>query len=219
MPNNLTLKLTVDGSFGLLDLCEETFTYSVSDQSAASGPQAIDVAASAAAGSIDVCLKGMSEQAVLLLLTTKSVTYRLNGESLDRTINENGFVVLAGDPVITSLKLGGNGQTAAVVNIIQLGTLGTPPAVSVVGYNAIAHPLDDGAGGPVSVAQTVFTLPSVPLDPTNVWLSVEGLTYYPVIPIGGTEPPFTISGTTLTLTGTTPIGPLVGGERVEAIYT
>ena len=132
MGNTLSLKLTIAGTFGELSLTEQTFVYSVPGQNAASGPDGVTVLPGDPLGSIDFPLTSLATQAAFLVVSDQRVFYRLNGESLDRVIEADGFVVLSGDPVITSLRLGGNGVNVASVNVIQLGKAGTPPAPPIL---------------------------------------------------------------------------------------
>jgi hypothetical protein len=121
MASSVTLALTVSGQVGKAPLEPTTQTFALSGMTAAVGPQAVKVPAAAAAATIDVCVVPMTTQRLLLIQTDEEVTYQINTDGINRVIEKGGFAVHPGDPVVTALAFGGNGQTDAEVTVYQLG--------------------------------------------------------------------------------------------------
>lgn len=121
MASSLTLGLTISGQVGRVVLEPVTQTFALSGMTASGGPQSIKVPAGAAAATIDACVAAMTEQKVLLILTDEEVTYQINGDLVNRTIEKGGFAIHPGNPIVTALAFGGNGQTDAEVTVVQVG--------------------------------------------------------------------------------------------------
>jgi hypothetical protein len=196
----LTLDLTISGTIGKFTVEPLVVQYQVSSQDAASGPKEVSVPAAAAAGSISVCLEPMATQNLLLLCTDEEVTYRLNGDGVDRTIKPNGFAIHPGNPVVTQLDFGGNGTTAAKVSVFQLGLPGTP--TSTVGGALIVEPEQTAIA-----AQTIFNLTQAPTNPAAVLVFRDGV----LDPLGE----WAVVGTVATFT---PGVAFAGGERVQFVF-
>lgn len=122
MASSLKLSLTVTGQVGKVPFQAFTAEYELTGQTAGLGPQELVVPSGAAPASVDAQVPTLAAQNVLFICTDDEVTYQLNSDAVNRTIRKGGFVIHAGDPVITALAFGGNGSTDASVTIIQLGT-------------------------------------------------------------------------------------------------
>jgi hypothetical protein len=121
--SSIKIEMTISGQVGKVPLTAFQVTYELSGQDAGLGPQEIQVPAAAAAGSITAQVATMpTKQRLLLICTDEEVTYQINGDAVDRTIEKGGVAIHPGDPAVTSLLFGGNGQTDAAVTIIQMGT-------------------------------------------------------------------------------------------------
>lgn len=196
----LTLDLTITGTIGKFAVDPVVVQYQVSGQDAATGPKALKVLAGAAPASVSVCLEPMVTQNLLLICTDEEITYRLNGDGVDRTVKAGGFAIHPGGPVITQLDFGGNGVTDANVTLYQLGLSGTP--VASVGGAMIVEP-EQTAGA----AQTAFVLTQIPTN-TNAFLVFrDGV----LDPVGD----WAVVGTAATFT---PGVAFSGGERVQFVF-
>lgn len=71
-----------------------------------------------------VTIPTMTGQRFVLIATTEPVKYRVNAELTadDKDIEINGFVVLPSTPIVTQIKLTGNGTTAADVYVLAVGS-------------------------------------------------------------------------------------------------
>jgi len=150
------------------------------------------------------------KQTLFLLQTDTEVQVRLNSV-IDRTYSlpAGGIMMLPGLPEVNHLEFTGIASTNATVfvtKIVGTQTLPVPPGG--------ASPPAPGALrtenlGPATIGQTVFALPSVPTNPLNAVLYVEGIGY-----ISPTF--FTISSNSLTWLDV-PFT-LPAGARVEILY-
>lgn len=198
--STLTLDLTISGEIGKFKIEPVTVQYQVSGQDAATGPKAIQVPAAAAPGSVSVLTEPMASQSLLLICTDEEVTYRLNGDGVDRTIKAAGFAIHPGGPVITQLDFGGNGSTNANISIYQLGVPGTP--IASVGGALIVEPEQAAING-----QTVFNLTQIPTNPAALLVFRDGA----LDPVGD----WVVVGSVATFT---PGAAFTGGERVQFVF-
>lgn len=199
MSSAITLALTVSGQIGKVPIEPFQASYALSGQEMATGPKEVTVSAGTSPGGYSVAVEPMSEQTLLLICSDKGITYQLNSDGINRTVGENAFAIHPGDPVVQQLAFGNAGTTDAGVTIFQLGVQGTPP--SGIG-GAIANTDEITA----TVTQTDFTLSAEPADPTKVLVFRDGALQ--------SFSDYTVSGTTLTWTGT----PYAGGERVQIVF-
>jgi len=121
----MKLTLGVEGTIGKFPITPIELIYELAGQTAASGPKQVLVPASAAAGSVSVCVEPMTTQNLLFICADADgagVQYRLNGEVVDREVPAGGFAVHPGGPVVTALAFGNSDATkAADVTVFQLG--------------------------------------------------------------------------------------------------
>jgi hypothetical protein len=119
-----------------------------------------------------------SEQTFFFLTTTKNVQVRINGVT-DMTFNiaEGGFWGYSGLPEIQQLEfssLSGENAQVFITKLIGPQVLPVPPGGGG-GVPIGSLRLEDI--GPATLGQTLFTLPSVPTNPGDAVLFVEGVQY------------------------------------------
>jgi hypothetical protein len=199
MASALTLDLVISGTIGKFVVEPLTAQYQVSGQDAATGPKEVLVPAAAAPASVSVCLEAMSAQNLLLICSDSDVTYQLNADGTNRTINAGGFAIHPGDPVVSELAFGGNGSDDANVTIFQLGIPGLPP--SGIGGAVVPEEL-----APATPSQPIFNLTNTPANPLRVLFFRDGALQ--------SFSDYSVAGNVLTWTGAA----FTGGERVQVVF-
>lgn len=205
----ITVGFTVNGQVGKATVGPFSGSYALTGQTGALGPQQVTVPAAAGVASVAAQLAALSTQRVLFMCSDQRVTYQLNSDGVNRTIEPGAPAIHPGDPVVTSLAFGGNGSTDATVTILQLGTAGTPS--TVVGGSLFTQevaPASNPGGTPAFTLNWEPPPAAPPLKPVRVLVYVDG--------VMAAFDDYTVVGTTLTWTGTTS-GALAGSERLAFV--